>query len=89
MTPPSIGTEPRPDPPIAEDAAPRREYRVIWQREGTAKKRAFFQTLAGAEGHAVRQVNARGDMDWLEEPVPEITYGPIIESREVGPWTRS
>lgn len=70
------------------DAATRREYRVIWQREGQAKKRALYQTLKGAQDCADRQMTARDEMDWLDEyrRPPEIVFGPIVERREVGTW---
>lgn len=62
------------------------EHRVVWQRAGQAKKRALYQTLEGATRCAARQETARDDMDWLSEPLPEIVFGPIVESRIVGPW---
>lgn len=62
------------------------EYRVIWQREGQAKKRALYQTHEGANVCADRQETAREDMDWLQEPLPEIVFGPVIERREVADW---
>ena len=69
-----------------DNTSPRTEYRVTWQRQDEAKKRAFYQTRKGAEACAERQRTARGDMDWLDEPVAKIVYGPVIEHRDVGLW---
>lgn len=68
------------------------EYRVIWQREGRPKRRELYQTLAGALRCVERQRTAREEITWLSEelggePVPEIVFGPVIESRAVGEWT--
>ena len=62
------------------------EYRVIWQREGQAKKRALYQTRAGARACAERQRTASAEMDWVEPPLLPLIFGPVIESREVGAW---
>lgn len=64
------------------------EYRVIWQRKGQAKKRALYQTLAGAKACAERQETARDEMEWLPVPLPEIIYGPVVDARSVGEWER-
>lgn len=64
----------------------RQEWRVIWQREGQAKKRALYQTLEGARACADRQRTACEEMEWLTTPLPEIIFGPNIESRDVGEW---
>lgn len=61
------------------------EYRVIWQRSGRPKRRALYQTEAGADRCAARQESAATDMDWLNG-LPEIVFGPVIESRPVGAW---
>lgn len=63
------------------------EYRVIWQREGQEKARRLYQTLKGAKGCVARQLTAREEMDWLDPRLPEITFGPVIQRREVGPWS--
>ena len=65
------------------------EYLVIWRREGQAKKRAIYQTRAGAIQCAERQVTAQGEVTWLDEPIPAIVYGPVIEQREVQEWVPS
>lgn len=62
------------------------EYRVTWQREGQARKRALYQTADGAKRCAERQRSAAEEMDWLASPLPPIVYGPVIEEREVGEW---
>lgn len=68
------------------------EYRVVWQREGQSeKRRALYQTLAGAQACVRRQETARDEMTWLNDeyddarPKPLI-YGPVIYVREVGTW---
>lgn len=61
------------------------EYRVIWQRAGHPRRRAIYQTLAGAEACVTRQRTARDEMaEWAT--VDEIVFGPIVLQREVGPW---
>ncbi len=65
------------------------EYRVIWQREGQEKKRALYQTYKGAFTCAKRQRLARVEMEWVHTPIAEICFGPIIESRYVGPWSKT
>ena len=64
----------------------KQEYRVIWQREGCSKRRVIYQTLAGAKECAKRQRTAAEDIDWLSSPIPELVFGPNIESRDVGEW---
>lgn len=69
-----------------------REHRVIWRREGQATKRALYQTEAGALRCAERQRTAREEMTWLAdrpggEPLPEIVFGPVIQSRGVEEWS--
>lgn len=64
----------------------RYEYRVVWQRQGQAKKRFLYQTLQGAERCAKRQITAAQEMDWLPFKLAPLIYEPIIESREVGEW---
>jgi hypothetical protein len=60
------------------------EYRVVWQREGQAKKRSLYQTAAGAQRCAERQRSAAEEMDWLDRRPAAIVFGPVIEEREVG-----
>lgn len=72
-----------------------REYRVTWQRENQKGKRhALYQTLRGAKACARRQLTAHDEIvgePFYEEPFNNrpkpITFGPIIEVREVGEWT--
>lgn len=70
-------------------ASPHTEFRVSWQRVGQARKRSLYQTRAAAVRCAERQASARDEMDWLPEPLPELTGPPVIEEREVGPWVAS
>lgn len=65
------------------------EYRVVWRREGQARKRAVYQTRGGAIRCAERQTSARDEMEWVEPPLPPIVVGPVIEQREVTPWASS
>lgn len=63
-----------------------KEYRVIWQREDWPLRREIYQTLKGAERCAERQRTAEWEMNWLEGRVAPISFGPVIECREVGEW---
>jgi hypothetical protein len=65
----------------------RAEYRVIWRREGKSSRRRIFQTLPGAENFAALVSVPNDEIDdetfWT---MPELIYGPVIETREVGEW---
>lgn len=65
------------------------EYRVIWQRQGQAKKRRSYQTRSGVLACAEVQKSATDEMDWLSVPVSPLVFGPVIEQREVGDWAPS
>lgn len=73
---------------MAESTGILHEYRVVWQREGQARKRAVYQTQAGALACMERQRTAAAEMDWLPEPLKPLTFGPVLEERTVGPWGR-
>lgn len=62
------------------------EFRVIWQREGAAKRRVLYQTLNGALECIKRQESASAEMTWLDPPLPKLVYGPLLQSRITEEW---
>lgn len=75
-----------------------REYRVVWKREGQARRRKIYQTKRAAEefirvldnveedyfGHD-EPMGAETKAEWERRHAP-FTEGPLLESREVGEW---
>lgn len=73
----------------------KREYRVIWKREGQPRRRKLYQTERGAKEFMALLTDDPGELPeddgaWDSEHYKRMTApfeeAPMLESRDVGEW---